>query len=118
MVDIIQLPNVSVGRESHSINCTITLSSSIGPDHSALNVIWMHNNQPISASDGTVETWSQKAVSDTFMSNLTLHQISEHDGGQYCCTANIIGNTTITSDCGSLHVITTGELINYYYERV
>ena len=101
--------DVPVGTDIHLMNCTITLISPIGPDHSALNVTWLHNNQSISASDGTVETRDITAPTNAILSGLTLHQISQFDDGQYCCTASIAGNTTITSDCDYLHVTTTGE---------
>ena len=102
--------DVPVGTDNHLMNCTITLSSPIGPDHSALNVTWLHNNQSISAADGIVEARNITASPTwLFQSDLTLHQISQFDDGQYCCIASISGNTTITSDCDYLHVTATGE---------
>ena len=44
-----------------------------------------------------------------FSSSLTLSDISQHDSGEYCCTASIAGNQTKPNDCVELTVTTDGE---------
>ena len=44
-----------------------------------------------------------------FTSSLTLSDISQHDSGEYCCTASIVGNETEPNDCVELNVTTDGE---------
>ena len=41
-------------------------------------------------------------------SSLTLSDISQHDSGEYCCTASIAGNQTKLNDCVELKVTTDG----------
>ena len=93
---------VPVGTQTHIISCTITLSSAIGPDHSALSVTWQHNNQLV--SHDRVHVFSTQGVSNVFYSNLTLHQVSEHDGGVYNCAAGLTGNETKIADHVELQV--------------
>ena len=95
-----------VGTQTHIISCTITLSSAIGPDHSALSVTWQHNNQTV--SHDRVHVSPTQSVSNVFYSNLTLQQVSQHDGGVYHCAASLTGNETKVTDHVELEVTTNG----------
>ena len=97
---------IPVGTQTHIISCTITLSSAIGPDHSALSVTWQHNNQTVSSD--IVHVFSAQGVSNVFYSNLTLQQVSQHDGGVYNCAASLTGNETKVTDNVELQVTTDG----------
>ena len=98
---------VPVGTQTHIISCTITLSGAIGPDHRALNVTWQHNNQIVS-HDRVHVFPTQGDVSNVFYSNLTLEQVSGHDGGVYHCAASLTGNETKLSDHVDLNIATNG----------
>ena len=104
---------IPVGTDSHQIDCVVTLSSSIGPNISALNISWQHNNQMISSSLDRYQVSETLGAHTTFSSSLTLSDISQHDSGEYCCTASIAGNQTKLNDCVELKVTTDGE-----YNRV
>ena len=95
---------VPVGTQNQMISCTITLSSAIGPDHSALSVTWQHNNQTVSHHVFP----TQGDVSNVFYNNLALQQVSQHDGGVYNCAASLTGNETILDDHVELDVTTNG----------
>ena len=97
---------IPVGTQTHIISCTITLSSAIGPDHSALSVTWQHKNQTV--SHDRVHVFPAHGVSNVFYSNLTLHQVSEYDGGVYYCVASLSGNDTTIADQVELQVKTDG----------
>ena len=98
---------VPVVTQTHIISCTITLSSAIGPDHSALSVTWQHNNQLVS-HDRVHVFPTQGDVSNVFYSNLALQPVSQHDGGVYNCAASLTGNETILDDHVELDVTTNG----------
>ena len=94
---------IFLGTHNKILQCNITLSSSIGPDHSVLNVTWMHNNQSISASDGVSISFNMAGrVVNMFQSNLTLDHITNSTGGVYCCRGEIVSSTK--HDCVSLLV--------------
>ena len=97
---------IPVGTQTHIISCIITLSSAIGPDHSALRVTWQHNNQTV--SHDKVQVSPTQGVSNVFYSNLTLHQVSQHDGGVYNCAASLTGNETTIADHVELNIATNG----------
>ena len=97
---------IPVGTQTHMISCAITLSSAIGPDHSALSVTWQHNNQTV--SHNRVRVSPTQGVSNVFYSNLTLQQVSEHDGGVYNCVASLTGNKATITDHVELDVTTNG----------
>ena len=98
---------IPVGTQTHTILCIITLSSTIGPDHSALSVTWQHNNQTVSPDKVNVFS-TQGGESDMFYSDLALQQVSEHDGGVYHCAASLTGNKTTIADHAELEVTTNG----------
>ena len=71
---------------------------------------WLHNNQIIDMSQDTrVEVLETFGAQVFFTSSLTLSDISQHDSGEYCCTASIVGNETEPNDCVELNVTTDGE---------
>ena len=93
-----------VGTNPYSVVCLVTLSSSIGPDISALSISWQHNNQTVNT------TLDEINAPNTFFNNsLALSDISEQDSGEYCCTASIAGNQTKSKNCVELKVKTNGE---------
>ena len=99
---------IPVGTQAFILFCTITLSNAIGPDHSALNVTWQHNNQTVS-HDRVHVLLRQSDESNVFFSDLTLHQISQHDSGVYNCAARLTGNETTIADHAELEVTTNGK---------
>ena len=97
---------VPVGTDSHQIVCFVTLNSFIGPNINALSVSWLHNNRTIEDKINM----SKRFIPRTFFnSSLTLSDISQHDSGEYCCTASIAGNQTKPKDCVKLKVTVNGE---------
>ena len=101
---------VPVGNNSHQLTCLVTLSSSIGPDISALSISWQHNDQMIrSLLDRTQVSEPEISGENSFTSKLTLSTISQHDSGEYCCTVSIAGNQTELKSCVELKVTTDGE---------
>ena len=101
---------VPVGTNSHQLTCRVTLSSSIGPNISALSISWQRSGQMIrSLHDRTQVSEPENSGENTVNSKLTLSDISEHDSGEYCCTASIAGNQTKPEDCVEVKVTTDGE---------
>ena len=102
-------PMVSVGTNSYQMTCFVTLSSSIGPNISALSISWQHNNQPVDTSQDRVQVSDTLDALSFFTNSLILSNISEHDSGEYCCTASIAGNQTKPQDCVEVKVTTNSE---------
>ena len=101
---------VPVGTNSHQLTCIVTLSSPIGPNISALSISWQRSGQMIrSLHDRTQVSEPEISGENTVNSKLTLSTISEHDSGEYCCTASIAGNQTELKSCVELKVTTDGE---------
>ena len=100
---------VPVGTDSQQIDCVVTLSSPIGPNISALSISWLSNNRTIDMSQDRVLVSEPFGAQVFFTSSLTLSDISQHDSGEYCCTAGIAGNQTKPKDCVELKVTTDGE---------
>ena len=103
---------VPVGTDTHQIDCFVTLSSSIGPNISALSISWLHNDQMISSSLDRFQVSETIIMGGKFSSNLTLNEISQHDSGEYCCTASIAGNETKTKNCVELKITVNGEYLH------
>ena len=82
--------------------CTITLSSPVGPNISALSVTWQHN-ETVNANGMTQP--ANGVNSKIFMKSLTLQDITISDSGQYCCQVEIIGTSHgETSNCTTVIV--------------
>ena len=105
---------VPVGTDTYQMTCFVTLSSSIGPNISALSISWQHNNQPVDTSQDRVQVSEPFGVLGFFSNSLTLSDISEYDSGEYCCTASIAGNQTKQENCVEVKVTTNGECISVY----
>ena len=97
---------VPVGTNSHQLTCIVTLSSSIGPNISALSISWQHNNQPVDTSQDRVQVSDPIGSLRFFTNSLTLSDVSEQDSGEYCCTASITWNQTKPEDCVVVKVTT------------
>ena len=109
-------PMVPVGTDSYQMTCIVTLSSSIGPNISALSISWQHNNQPVDTSQDRVQVSDPIGSLSFFTNSLRLSDISQHDSGEYCCTASIAGNQTKPNDCVELKVTINGECIVIYWK--
>ena len=105
---------VPVGTDTYQMTCFVTLSSSIGLNISALSISWQHNNQPVDTSQNRVQVSDPFGVLSFFSNSLKLSDISQHDSGEYCCTASIAGNQTKPEDCVEVKVTTNGEGISVY----
>ena len=106
---------VPSGTDTYQIDCFVTLSSSIGPNISVLSISWQHNNQPVDTSQDRVQVSEPIGLLNFFFTNsFTLSDISEHDSGEYCCTASIAGNQTKPQDCVEVKVTTNSECISVY----
>ena len=99
---------IPVGTDSHQIFCSVTLNSPIGPNISALSVLWLRNNSS-TLLDRFHVSETMSSGKNTFSSNLTLSAIRQHDSGEYCCTASIAGNETEPDTCVELKITTDGE---------
>ena len=106
---------VPVGTDTYQIDCFVTLSSSIGPNISALSVSWQQNNQTVDTSQDRVQVSDPFGVLSFFTNSLTLSDISQYDSGEYCCTASITGNQTELNNCVKVKVTTNGECMSVYY---
>ena len=105
---------VPVGTNTYQMICIVTLSSSIGPNISALSISWQHNNQPVDTSQDRVQVSEPFGALNFFSNSFTLSDISQHDSGEYCCTASIAGNQTKPEDCVEVKVTTNGKCISAY----
>ena len=106
---------VPVGTDTYQIDCFVTLSSYIGPNISALSISWQHNNQPVDTSQDRVQVSEPFGALSFFTNSLTLSDISQHDSGEYCCTASMAGNQTKLEDCVEVKVTTNGECIAVFW---
>ena len=76
--------------------CTITLNHDIGPDHSALNVVW--------TQDAMSSISPNLGVHSVFSSSMTVSTHTSSSRKVYCCNASIIG-TNAVSDCASIEAL-------------
>ena len=83
--------------------CTITLNHDIGPDHSALNVVWTQDGMPVISS-----VTPEQGLHSVFRSSMTVSTHTSFSRTEYCCNASIIG-TKMKLDCSSIEVL--GETI-------
>ena len=75
------------GDQNVELQCTVTLSSTIGPDHSALSIEWRDSTNAIINNCSSLQPHGNTQISDTFSCNLTLATISATSAGLYSCNA-------------------------------
>ena len=90
------------GTEKVYINSTITLSNPIGPDHSALNVTWLHNGSRLNMIEHSPSTNQRENIN--FTSALNISSVEYTSSGNYCCVASVNETTTTKFDCINLTV--------------
>ena len=89
---IINPPSYVVdGDQNVELQCTVTLSSTIGPDYSALSIDWRDTTDTIINNCSSPQPHGNTQISDTFSCNLTLATISATSAGLYTCNAAITG---------------------------
>ena len=89
---IINPPSYVVdGDQNVELQCTVTLSSTIGPDYSALSIDWRDSTDTIINNCSSPQPHGNTQISDTFSCNLTLATISATSAGLYSCIAAITG---------------------------
>ena len=73
-VTIINPPSYYVvdGDQNVELQCTVTLSSTIGPDYSALSIDWRDSTDTIISSCSSPQPHGNTQISDTFSCNLPL----------------------------------------------
>ena len=97
----VQLLSYTIGTDA-SVVCTISLTNSIGPDISSLEVNWFNNNEMITDNIAISGSLS------TFVSILTLTLVSPTDAGVYTCTASITESNKLITDSNVLCLKGTG----------
>ena len=91
---IINPPSYVVdGDQNVELQCTVTLSSTIGPDYSALSIDWRDSTDTIINNCSSPQPHGNTQISDTFSCNLTLATISATSAGLYTCNAAITGTS-------------------------
>ena len=91
---IINPPSYVVdGGQNVELQCTVTLSSTIGPDYSALSIDWRDSTDTIINNCSSPQPHGNTPISDTFSCNLTLATISATSAGLYTCNAAITGTS-------------------------
>ena len=102
---IINPPSYVVdGDQNVELQCTVTLSSTIGPDYSALSIDWRDTTDTIINNCSTPQPHGNTQISDTFSCNLTLATISATSAGLYSCNAAITGTSGVSTDSFDLSV--------------
>ena len=84
-----------VGSSPVVFTCTITLNHDIGPDHSALNVVW--------TQDAMSSISPNLGLHSVFSSSMIVSTHTSSSRKEYCCNASIIGTIKV-SDCSSFEV--------------
>ena len=79
------------GDQNVELQCTVTLSSTIGPDYSALSIDWRDTTDTVINNCSSPQPHGNTQISDTFSCNLTLATISATSAGLYSCNAAITG---------------------------
>ena len=104
-VTIVNPPSYVVdGDQNVELQCTVTLSSTIGPDYSALSIHWTSGTDTIINNCSSPQPHGNTQISDTFSCNLTLPTISATSAGLYTCNAAITGISTVSTDLIVLQV--------------
>ena len=104
-VTIVNPPSYVVdGDQNVELQCTVTLSSTIGPDYSALSIDWRDSTDTIINNCSSPQPHGNTQISDTFSCNLTLATISATSAGNYTCNGNITGISGGSTDLIILQV--------------
>ena len=90
------------GTKNLVMSCFIILSNPIGPDHRALNVIWLYNGSMHQVFQTAPS--SNVTVRMNFTRILTISNVEHGNSGNYCCVASVTGTTATMSDCIILSV--------------
>ena len=106
-----QLMMSKVIGENVTIQCTVTLTTDIGPDVSSLTVNWYKDNGNCDQCP-TQKLFNSK-VSSLFISTLSLVGTTVTDAGIYICRANIIGSNITLMDSTTLCL--NGIIIQSYH---
>ena len=80
------------GTNNIIISCTIALNNTIGPDYSALNVIWTQNGSQLHEQAAVLQATPSGEPSSMFNSVLTIDGNEFSDSGKYQCAAAVIGS--------------------------
>ena len=91
------------GDQNVKLQCTVTLSRHIGPDYSALNITWTHNNTTIH-NCLYPQPHGKTQTSSTFTCNLTLANISATSAGVYGCSGEVTESNVLQADFHILKV--------------
>ena len=84
-----------------SLTCTITLNHDIGPDHSALNVVWTQDAMSVTSS---ATRPAELEMHNMFLGSVKISTHTSFSQKEYCCNASIIG-TKAVSVCSSVEVL-------------
>ena len=77
--------------ENVTIQCTVILTTGIGPNVSSLIVNWYKDSEYV-----TQQHFTQK-VSSKFISTLAITSLKTTNGGTYECEAGIVGNQLVSN---------------------
>ena len=89
-VAIVNPPSYVVdGDQNVELQCTVTLSNTIGTDYSALSIDWRDGTDIIISNCSNPQPHGNIQNSSTFSCNLTLATISATSAGLYTCNAAI-----------------------------
>ena len=97
-------PYVVDGDQNVELQYTVTLSSTIGPDYSALSIHWTRGVDTIINNCSSPQPHGNTQISDTFSCNLTLATISATSAGLYTCNAAVTGISGGSTDLITLQV--------------
>lgn len=112
--------NAIDGDSDFELQCNTTLTHSIGPDYSALNIVWRHNNTTIS-NCLQLQPEGMRNGSHTFTCSLTLDRVSVASAGVYTCIAKVIGSGVskkhdfLLKVQGQYRVTTQVRIINFHF---
>ena len=112
-VTIINPPSYVVdGDQNVELQCTVTLSSTIGPDYSALSIDWRDSTDTIINNCSSPQPNENTQISDTFSCNLTLATISATSAGLYICNGILAESSKDTS----YNLTVEGTQLQYCYK--
>ena len=95
--------------ETGTVTCVVTLNTPLGPDTSSLLINWIVSNKSIT-NDTRNQIILERKSKTVFHSVLTTSNVSETDGGEYKCTADIAFSKS-KEVTGILDICVKGELL-------